>query len=438
MSKIPPKKSNVREESIIYKSPTKPNKPAKLELEMIHLLPSMKIEDIVEHAKRAKERVNKALETSANHRSVTKDDKITIQKETSDLVEMVYDLAERLNEKERGRLNKEVVTHKVQNINGRFEEEIGKKLEDIYTLLEETKKEAEKCTNLHEGSKNEIIKKIEEIEIREVEKPQKATYASVIGRQKVPPKTLHSLIIASTDDRLTSDEVMESVKKTAEEDGDGEWIKVQKMRKAKNQKVIIACENEKEVEKLQKRLEKDKTLTMEKAINKNPLVVVKFVRGDKKKEQVEEAIRRKMENLIDKKKDIKEQIDAIYEKRTRNQHVAHIVVKVSPAIWQQLTESGSIQLQWGISKVEDQTPLIQCSRCLGYGHIKRVCQEQLDSCSHCGGDHLYDACNEKYSPPSCLNCKKANLEDKAHNTFNVMCPIRAKWDRLARAKVAYC
>ncbi|CAH0398358.1 unnamed protein product [Chilo suppressalis] len=167
------------------------------------------------------------------------------------------------------------------------------------------------------------------------------------------------------------------------------------------------------------KLEKNESLKIETAVNKNPLIIVKYVMGEKKKEQVEEAVRRHMIKTGQKcrKKDL--QIEAIYEKKTRN---LHVVLKVAPVVWRQLTEAGAFQLQWGLSCVEDQSPIIRCSRCLGFGHMKRVCQEPSDSCSHCGEDHIYVDCPKKDRAPECLNCKKAGTNNREHNTFSSECP----------------
>ncbi|GBP00241.1 hypothetical protein EVAR_66469_1 [Eumeta japonica] len=39
--------------------------------------------------------------------------------------------------------------------------------------------------------------------------------------------------------------------------------------------------------------------------------------------------------------------------------------------------------------------LVQCSRCLGFGHSKKWCREQNDKCAHCGGDHTGPTCPDR-------------------------------------------
>ncbi|GBP72796.1 hypothetical protein EVAR_40297_1 [Eumeta japonica] len=45
--------------------------------------------------------------------------------------------------------------------------------------------------------------------------------------------------------------------------------------------------------------------------------------------------------------------------------------------------------------VWDQSPLVQCSRCLGFGHSKKWCREQNDKCAHCGNDHTGPTCPDR-------------------------------------------
>ncbi|KAL4713370.1 hypothetical protein ACJJTC_016838 [Scirpophaga incertulas] len=39
--------------------------------------------------------------------------------------------------------------------------------------------------------------------------------------------------------------------------------------------------------------------------------------------------------------------------------------------------------------------------------------------------------------PKCVNCEEAKTGDSSHNAFSACCPIRRKWDSIARARVAY-
>ncbi|KAL4702018.1 hypothetical protein ACJJTC_000018 [Scirpophaga incertulas] len=69
----------------------------------------------------------------------------------------------------------------------------------------------------------------------------------------------------------------------------------------------------------------------------------------------------------------------------------------------------------------------------------RYCTETVEKCGHCGGPHRQDECEEKRKgmKPVCVNCKNDNHGDTGHNAFSASCPVRRKWDSIARARVAY-
>ncbi|CAG9783810.1 unnamed protein product [Diatraea saccharalis] len=314
-------------------------------------------------------------------------------------------------------------------------------MDKIRKATEEIKEDNKKGKEIMEEIKNTQKEYIKTPQGRETETKRKNyTYAERVkeGIKEQPRATYHSIIVNSTDENKTGEEVFSEIRKTAE--GKEEWCEVVKVKKAKDRKVIISCTKEEEVKKLKQTLEVNNKLQIEKARNKNPLIIVRNVKGENKTEQAIEAIRRKIEKIGKRGLEQKEEIEKAYEKKTKNPHVANVVLRVDPLTWQQLTEAGSVQLRWGYSIVEDQSPLIQCSRCLGYGHSKRFCKEQLDRCCHCGEDHLYAACKNKDIPPKCRNCMKDanNKGELNHNAFSNICPIRLRMDKLARTKTSYC
>ncbi|CAH2088587.1 unnamed protein product [Euphydryas editha] len=60
-----------------------------------------------------------------------------------------------------------------------------------------------------------------------------------------------------------------------------------------------------------------------------------------------------------------------YHRRARNPLTAHVVLSASPALWRRITEKGSVHIDLQRVRAEDQTPLVQCTRCLGCGHDRR-------------------------------------------------------------------
>lgn len=124
-----------------------------------------------------------------------------------------------------------------------------------------------------------------------------------------------------------------------------------------------------------------------------------------------------------------------YRKRTRNPLNSQVV---SLKLWRVLMEQEYVHVDLQQVRVADQSPLFQCSGCLSYGHTKRLCTEK--TCRHGGGPHLREKCIEWLTGDalSCKNCAIAKLEHKDHNAFSADCPVRRKWNALARSTIASC
>lgn len=274
-----------------------------------------------------------------------------------------------------------------------------------------------------------------------------ASYASVAAIQpaatnekpEVMRQTLHSVVITSKDECETGEKVLDRVRKAV--DAKEGWIEVKNVRKAKDRKVIIGLGTKAERDKLKNRLEKaEAQLHVEEVENRDPLMMLRSVLTIHSDEDILKALRNQNRDIF---RDLCEGEDRVvirYRRRARNPHTNHVVVSVSPTVWQRATGKGSVHIDLRRIKVEDQSPLVQCTRCLGYGHSKRFCVESVDLCSHCGGPHLKTECSDWLAkvPPKCRNCTKADIDNAEHNAFDSNCQVRKRWDDLARSTVAYC
>ncbi|CAK1592794.1 unnamed protein product [Parnassius mnemosyne] len=303
-----------------------------------------------------------------------------------------------------------------------------KKLEEHGRLLEENNKEIEKLRDEMKKQEN---------------KTERGTYANVLAGKpsRLPTETvaMHSVAITSTNEMETGDQVMEKIRKVinAKEEG----LRIDKIRKARDRKVIVGCCTQEEINRVKEKLRNaNEHLNVEEIKNKDPLIILRDVLQYNKDEEIVKAIRAQNKQLFRDIKDNEDRMEIKYKKRTRNPHTSHIVMRVSPLLWNRLTETGAIHIDLQRVRVEDQSPLVQCSKCLGYGHTKRVCNETQEVCSHCGGPHLRTECADWLSgeAPSCKNCIKAKMDRNDHNAFSSDCPVRRRWETLARSTVAYC
>lgn len=63
-----------------------------------------------------------------------------------------------------------------------------------------------------------------------------------------------------------------------------------------------------------------------------------------------------------------------YRKAARNPLMCHIIAQMSPKLWCRITEASAVYVYIQLVRVEDQSPLVQCLSCLGYGHSSRLCR----------------------------------------------------------------
>lgn len=271
-----------------------------------------------------------------------------------------------------------------------------------------------------------------------------ASYASVTAghgpRQTAETRvSLHSVVVASTDEGVSGEEVLEEIRRAA--DAKEGWINVERVRKAKDRKVIMGFRTKEEQEKMKHRIEQSgSNLTVEAVKNKDPLLLLKDVLSVHTNDDILRAFRKQNQNFFHGLDGEDARLAVKFRKNARNPHLNHVVIATSPEIWKRATDTGTAHIDLQRVRVMDQSPLIQCSRCLGYGHNKRLCRETTDTCSHCGGPHLRSACEmwTVDAAPSCRNCVMAKLANSEHNAFSSECPVRRRWDALARTSTAYC
>lgn len=369
-------------------------------------------------------------------------------------------------------------SNSAKNISNAIKQDVTQAVERMYALLQESEatkgrtktktkeektlaieaneKEADtKDAALDEGAKileklEEHTKKLEENnkkieQLKDImESMEKASYAAVTASRhlsKLPKHTaLHSIIVTSSDGTETSDEVLEKTRKTINAKDGG--IQVERVRKAKNGKIVMGFRTEEQRKRVRERIEcAGNQLAVEEVKNKDPLLVLRNVISIHTDEEIVALVRSQNQNLFRDLDRTDDRIEVKYRKRARNPHQAHVIVRVSPALWRRALNAGTVSIDIQPIRVEDQSPLVQCSRCLGYGHSKKFCLSSSQiKCSHCGGEHLKAECPAWLSKvePECCNCLKAQLDNHQHNAFSPECPVRKRWDTLARSTVAYC
>ncbi|XP_049886934.1 uncharacterized protein LOC126381497 [Pectinophora gossypiella] len=267
------------------------------------------------------------------------------------------------------------------------------------------------------------------------------TYAETL-KCKPKPRPNHTLIVSSTDPTKTGDGVLDTIRTTLDFKSSG--LRVDRVRKARNSKIVLSCESPEDARLLQQKIKTAATLKVKEAKAAHPLIKVKNLMAYHTDDELCQNLRAQNKELFEGLKGEDASLKVRYRKRARNNLQCHPVLEVAPKLHKRILEAGHVHIGLEKRPVEDQSPLVQCAKCLGFGHTKALCKERDQACNYCGDSHSWQDCpvRKQGGEPKCRNCMKAQKgatnNNKAHMAFSDECPERAVWDGIARAKIAYC
>lgn len=239
----------------------------------------------------------------------------------------------------------------------------------------------------------------------------------------------HAVIISSDDPLKTSEEVEGIVKRSVNVRALG--IGVSRVTKASNQKLVIALPTRRDKDRFMEELGKSsgKGLSAKEGENRNPkIALVGLIKG-----VTDDDIR----SSIDSQNKLDLQPDGLvrlcYRRRHRNTLLCTVVYEITPLTYQILINANKVSIGYQRIPIVEETPLIQCFNCLGFGHTRKFCEGKL-SCSHCTEEHIYRVCPNKESAPTCSNCTEGQ---NSHNAMSDTCPVRNRMETRARERVNY-
>ena len=84
-----------------------------------------------------------------------------------------------------------------------------------------------------------------------------------------------------------------------------------------------------------------------------------------------------------------------------------VFVMVSACAREALNELGHVFIGYRRARVVDETPLLQCYKCLGFGHTSNNCKNE-ERCGYCAAGHRTSDCKVKddIGKHECFNCRK--------------------------------
>lgn len=119
-----------------------------------------------------------------------------------------------------------------------------------------------------------------------------------------------------------------------------------------------------------------------------------------------------------------------FKRGNRNKQLYNAVFMTSPPVWKAITSLVKLNIDYHRVHAEDYVPLLQCYKCLQFGHTKARCDRQVAVCSHCSlPGHEFRSCPEKNDTDKaqCHNCvehaKINNTKCKIdHSATSQECP----------------
>lgn len=237
-------------------------------------------------------------------------------------------------------------------------------------------------------------------------------------------------VVRSKKEGVGASEVMKTVKETVKPAVLG--LKIDSLRKGVNGAVIVKCRDEKSLKKFTARTEECKEVSV---TNLKPLKAIITILGVHE-EDCNEGFIEKMLNqneslnsLVSSKENCKNHLKVVrYAKMNVNPYLRKVFIMVCAEIRKKMNELEGIHVGYRWAKVVDDTPLLQCYKCLSFGHISKRCKNE-ERCLYCAGRHQSNDCKFKENTDKhrCNNCYKyLGIIEANHKAISRKCMFYKK------------
>ena len=212
-------------------------------------------------------------------------------------------------------------------------------------------------------------------------------------------------------------------------------IKIQNTAKLSNGNFLVTFKSPDSKKKFEEILEKDGQLKYDDENRYYPMLHLKGINSNYHIDEIAGLMAIYNPDISNYIKDNNLNVDKALNVRSmrpkRNRpELSNCIIRVIPEIRDILINQldGRVNIEFQYIHIEDLNPLRQCFNCMGFNHIGVNCPvKNRPSCLHCGERHVFANCPNKNNPPSCINCRIAQMPgDHDHVAISRSCPVQLR------------
>lgn len=258
-----------------------------------------------------------------------------------------------------------------------------------------------------------------------------------------PPVTKPALIISSKKECTSSADTLSAWKKSVSfRDTNFAPANVQFVS---NNKLRVEFDRDDQLETTLKKIgDSNPNISAEISKKLKPMIIIKGISTEITPESLKDIINHQNDIIKNTTTENPNDFTFKFLRPNRNPKLYNAVFMCAPPLWRTIMEVGKLNVDHQRVHVDDFCPLLQCYKCLGFGHTKKFCKLEETHCSHCSGTHEFKVCpvQKDQTKTVCHNCKSnaknnGNNEKINHSATSEQCPRRHAMIDKTRARIDY-
>lgn len=287
------------------------------------------------------------------------------------------------------------------------------------------------------------------LQSNQVSSQTKGTYAAVAGANKgkthdppTPPNPTSVIIVSAKNaDTSKRNEILNKFKK-AVSFKDTNFAPAE-IRTIPGNKLKVVLDNEEQRAITMEKIKKAANDISAEAIKKlKPMVILKGIHLDTSHEELVDIIYNQNEAV--RKAGAKEELVFKFKKSNRNNKLYNAVFITTPSLFKAIIACQKLNIDYQRTHVEEYSPLLQCYKCMQFGHTRARCTSDCTICTHCAStEHIYKDCpvKSREDKARCYNCsrKKNNTSESSssHSATSFFCPLVQELADRLRTRIDY-